>query len=196
MASRLVLIRHGETAWSRSGRHTGRTDLALTPRGQDEARLVIDTLAGWTFTASLSSPLRRAMETAHIAGFDPALDANLMEWDYGEVEGLRNDDIVAERPGWSKWTHEIPGGEQVADVGARADTLLNGTRHIEGDIAIFAHGHFLSVTIARWLGLDAVEGRRFPLATATVSVLGTKRDDRVLDTLNHRCGPHLDEEGG
>lgn len=193
MVSRLVVVRHGETEWSATGRHTGRTDLALTTQGRHEAELAAGTLAGWTFAGSYSSPLRRADETARIAGFTPVLDDRLMEWDYGDVEGMRNDDIVATRPGWSKWTSEVPGGEQVADVAARADDFLRDLRSVDGDLVVFAHGHFLSILIARWLDMPAIEGRRFPLATATVSVLSTKRNDRILDTLNHRCGHDLDE---
>jgi broad specificity phosphatase PhoE len=192
MASRLVLIRHGETEWSRTGRHTGRTDIGLTEQGETEARLVVPTLSAWTFSAVFSSPLARALETARIAGYEPAIDATLMEWDYGEIEGRRNDEVSAEIPGWSKWTDDVPGGEQVDDVGARSDAFLERCKALDGDVAVFAHGHFLSVTIARWLGLDARDGRRFPLATATVSVLGTKRSDRTLQTMNHRCGAHLD----
>lgn len=194
MASRLVLVRHGETEWSRLGRHTGRTDLALTSKGEAEARLVTGTLESWSFAASYSSPLQRAVETARIAGFDPVLDDTLMEWDYGEIEGRRNDEIVSEVPGWSKWTGEVPGGEQVAQVGARADDFLSHAADTDGDSVVFAHGHFLSIMIARWLGLGATSGRLFPLATATVSVLGAKRGDRTLETLNHRCGSHLAEE--
>lgn len=194
MATRIVLVRHGETEWSRTGRHTGLTDLGLTPRGEDEARLVTGTLAAWTFSATYTSPLQRARETATLAGFNPTLDANLVEWNYGEVEGLRNDEILEARPGWSKWTSTVPGGEQVADVGRRADDFLARAVDESGDIAVFSHGHFLSIVIARWLGLDATEGRRFPLTTATVSVLSTKRSDNILATLNHRCGPDLAED--
>ena len=193
MVNRLVLVRHGETEWSRVGKHTGRTDLVLTEQGQQEARLAAATLAAWSFAGCYSSPLRRAVETAELAGFSPGLDVGLMEWDYGELEGLTNDEIVAARPGWSKWTDQVPGGEQVDDVGERADAFLAsvGASGLEGDVAVFAHGHFLSITIARWLGLPASEGRRFPLRTATVSVLSAKRDDRILDTMNHRCGDDL-----
>jgi probable phosphoglycerate mutase len=194
MADRVILVRHGQTEWSKTGQHTGRTDIGLTTQGEHEARLVVPTLASWTFSQVFSSPLVRAHETARIAGFEPTLDDQLMEWDYGEIEGRRNDEIVAERPGWSKWTSEVPGGESAAEVGARADAFLDRLSLVDGNVAVFAHGHFLSITIARWLGLPAQEGRRFPLATATVSVLGRKRNDTTLETMNHRCGDQLTQE--
>jgi len=194
MASRVVLVRHGETEWSKTGQHTGRTDIGLTAQGQDEARLVVPTLSAWTFTHSFSSPLVRALETARLAGFEPEIDDGLMEWDYGEIEGRRNDEITAEQPGWSKWHSEVRGGEQVDQVGERADAFLARTAKLPGEIVVFAHGHFLSIMIARWLGLPADQGRRFPLATATVSVLGSKRDDNTLETMNHRCGSQLSQK--
>lgn len=189
---RLVLIRHGQTDWSRDGRHTGRTDISLNAQGEYEADLVIPTLAGWEFAAAVSSPLRRARQTAERAGFGDGLvivDA-LMEWDYGDAEGRTNAALTAERPGWSKWTDGVTGGESVAQVGQRADAAIAAVAgHLEsGDVVVFAHGHLLSVLIARWLGLSAQEGRRFVLDTATISVLGQKRTDRVLRLFNHRCG--------
>ena len=187
MADRLILIRHGETEWSRLGRHTGRTDLALTDEGRAEAELVAPSLPDVELSAVFSSPLQRALETARLAGFEPTLDADLMEWDYGEVEGLRNEEIVASTPGWSKWMSVVPGGEQVADVGARADRFLATTADLEGNVLLFAHGHLLSILIARWLGFDATEGRRFPLATATLTILGTKRSDTIVETFNQSC---------
>lgn len=194
MATRLVVVRHGETDWSRQGRHTGLTDIELTSRGRDEARLVPASLVGWQFGAVVSSPLQRALETAHLAGYEPAHDDNLVEWDYGLVEGRTNDEIVAEQPGWSKWVDEVPGGEQVSDVGRRADAFLATLGNEARDVLVFAHGHFLSILIARWLGLGAEEGRLFPLSTASISVLADKRGDRILAQLNHQCGEHLDGE--
>jgi broad specificity phosphatase PhoE len=185
--TRLVLVRHGETAWSRSGRHTGRTDVALTEAGEAEARLAGTALDGWAFDAVTSSPLQRAVATASLAGFKPQLDDDLMEWDYGEVEGHTNDTVQESRPGWSKWLDEMPAGEQVADVGDRADSFLQRIGSEAGDVVAFAHGHLLAVMIARWAGLGAAEGRRFPLATGSVTVLGWKRDDRVLVQFNHSC---------
>ncbi|MGY9073050.1 MAG: histidine phosphatase family protein [Acidimicrobiales bacterium] len=197
MATRLVLIRHGETEWSRSERHTGRTDLPLTEAGSAEARLVTGALAKWDFAGCYSSPLVRAHETARLAGFSPELDDDLMEWDYGDAEGKSNDEIVATSQGWSKWHGTVPGGEKVGEVGARADRFIERVagRSVEGpdagDLAVFAHGHLLSIMIARWIGMRAADGRRFPLATGSVSVLTSKRADRVLGVLNHRSGNPL-----
>jgi len=192
---RLVVVRHGETEWSRAGRHTGRSDIALTRRGEQEAELVGPTLAGWNFDAAYSSPLERARETARIAGYDVTLDDDLLEWDYGEMEGLTTDQLISDRPAWSKWRDDVVGGEKPADVGRRADRFLDRLGPLDGDAVVFAHGHLLSILIARWLDLDAIEGRRFPLATATATVLAHRRGDRVLETLNHRCGPALDAMG-
>lgn len=194
MADRIVVVRHGETEWSRAGRHTGRTDIALTPVGEQEASLARVSLNGWTFRKVWASPLQRATATATLAGFDPQLDSTLVEWDYGEVEGRTNDEITAARPGWSKWVDDVPGGEHVTAVGERADHFLAQVtaEAIDGDVLIFAHGHLLAILIARWLGLPAAEGRRFPLSTGSISVLASKRDDRVLQQLNHRCGDDLD----
>ena len=188
MAARLVLVRHGETEWSRSGRHTGRTDLALTPGGEQEARQVGVTLEGWTFAAAYASPLRRASDTARLAGYDVELDDDLMEWDYGEIEGRTNEEITAERPGWSKWHDDVPDGEQVDGVAVRADRFIERVADDTDDAIVFAHGHLLSIVVARWLGLAPADARRFPLETATMSVLSTKRDFRVVETLNRPCG--------
>jgi broad specificity phosphatase PhoE len=189
MASRLVLVRHGETDWSRDGRHTGRTDLALTEAGEEEARRVGVTLRGTTFSTVLSSPLRRARDTARLAGYEFDLDDDLMEWDYGAVEGRTNDAVTAENPGWSKWSDLVPSGEQVGDVAARADRFVERTVDLAGDLLVFGHGHMLSIVVSRWLGLAPSGGRRFPLETATISVLAHKRGDRVLETLNRPCAP-------
>lgn len=188
MAARLVLVRHGETEWSRAGRHTGRTDLALTPAGEQEARQVGVTLEGWTFAAAYASPLRRASDTARLAGYDVELDDDLMEWDYGEIEGRTNEEITAERPGWSKWHDDVPGGEQVDEVAVRADRFIERVADDTDDAIVFAHGHLLSMVVARWLGLAPPDARRFPLETATMSVLSTKRDFSVVETLNRPCG--------
>lgn len=185
-------MRHGETEWSAGGRHTGLTDVALNSRGESEAAQVRGTLDEWSFSTVYSSPLVRAEHTATIAGFDPILDSNLVEWDYGDFEGLTNDEIVASRPGWSKWVGPVDGGEEVGDVGVRADRFIDQLGSDDGDVLVFAHGHFLSVLVARWLGLSADRGRLFPMKTATASVLSMKRADRVLVLLNHRCGEQLD----
>lgn len=199
MATRLVLVRHGETEWSVNGRHTGRTDIPLTANGEEEARATADTLAEWDFERVFASPLSRALTTARLAGFEPELDDNLLEWDYGDAEGRTNAEIVAERPGWSKWAPPsqgggVNGGETAGEVGVRADRFTSYAGHVEGEVLVFAHGHFLSILIARWLGMDAAAGRLFPLATATVTVLGMKRSEGILETLNHRCGGLLPEK--
>ena len=188
MTNRLVVVRHGETSWSRVGRHTGRTDLALTAKGEDEARSVGVVVADLSFAHVFASPLLRAFDTARLAGFEPEIDDDLMEWDYGEIEGRTNDEIIVEREGWSKWRDTVRGGEQVADVAARADRFIDRAAALDGDVLAFAHGHLLSITVARWLGLAPSEGRRFPLETATVSVLAIKRGERVVQTLNRPCG--------
>lgn len=190
--SSIVVVRHGQTEWSRDGRHTGRTDIPLTAQGMAEAQLVAPTLADWDFAHVFSSPLSRARDTAAASGLDASVvvDDDLLEWDYGIFEGRTTVDIQAERPGWNKWLEPIEGGEDVDDVGRRADRAIErlAAAAADGPVLVFAHGHLLAVLIARWLGLPALEGRRFILETATASVLSTKRDDRVLRLLNHRCG--------
>ena len=192
MERQLVLVRHGETEWSRTGRHTGRTDIPLTDQGRHEASLVGPTLHGWDFAHQFSSPLIRARETSELSGLtgEVVFDENLMEWDYGIHEGRTNAEIQADEPGWSKWRQPIPDGESVAEVGARADAAIErlAAAADDGPVIVFAHGHYLAILIARWLGLPAIEGRRFVLETATASVIGVKRDDRVLRRFNQRCG--------
>lgn len=192
----LLVIRHGQTEWSRTGRHTGRTDIPLTDVGRAEAMDAARTLDGWHLSMAYTSPLSRAMETARIV--DPAcglaIDGDLMEWDYGVHEGETTPATRERIPDWSVWTHAITGGESVEEVGERADRFLaRFDREVpSGNAVAFAHGHLLAVLIARWCGLPAVEGRRFALATATVSLLGWHRDDRVIRALNHRVGDILD----
>ena len=197
MPGHLVLVRHGETAWSRTGRHTGRTDIPLTDDGRAEAASVAPTLVGWTIGAAVTSPLTRAKETAEIAGFPCglAVDDQLVEWDYGQLEGLTQAEIVERRPGFSKWHDPVPLGESPDEVGERADDVIRRWAPAPDgpDVVLFAHGHLLAILAARWTGLPAVEGRRFPLETATITVLGTKRNDRVIRRLNHRCGLPLPE---
>lgn len=191
----IILVRHGETEWSKTGKHTGRTDIELTERGRKEATLVGPTLVGWEFAHVHSSPLSRALETAKLAmtGRDIHIDDNLVEWDYGPYEGRTNADIQAAEPGWSKWESPMVGGETAYDVGVRADRAIEGLIEAskDGPVLVFAHGHFLAIFIARWLGLDAVHGKSFVLQTATVSQLDTKRSDHVIKALNHRCGTIL-----
>src|SRR5258708_3525366 len=168
----LWLIRHGETEWSRSGQHTSRTDLPLLPEGEQKARALRKLLGGHKFALTLSSPLRRALDTSRLAGFDPEIDPDLREWDYGEFVGLTSTQIQERVPGGNVWTYPWPGGETAAKVAARADRVIARAIAAGGDVAIFAHGHLLRVLAARWLGLEPAAGRYFALSTASVSVLG------------------------
>lgn len=194
--AQLLVIRHGQTAWSVAGRHTGRTDVPLTDVGREEARAAALTVAGWSLQQAYTSPLSRARETAQLVS--PAcgiqVDDCLLEWDYGIFEGETTPQSRERIPGWSVWTHEITGGETVEQVGERADRFLARVEAEapDGNTVVFAHGHLLAILIARWCGLPAVEGRRFALATATVSLLGWHREDRVIRALNHRVGDVLD----
>ena len=182
----LVLARHGETEWSRTGRHTGRTDVPLTEVGRRQASLLAVSLAGRHFERVLSSPLSRALETCRLAGFGDAAETRdeLLEWDYGKYDGLTTLEIRSERPGWSLWRDGCPGGETATDVGERADRLLEELREIPGDVALFAHGHVLRVLAARWIGLPAPAGALLALATATVSTLGWERETAVVRLWN------------
>ena len=182
----IVLVRHGETDWSRTGRHTGRTDVPLNERGRVRAEALAPRLAGRAFALVLTSPLSRAVETCRLAGLgDRAeVDGRLAEWDYGAYEGRTTDEIRAERPGWSLWGDGVPGGETIADVGARADAVVSRVEEAEGDVAVFAHGHVLRVLAARWLGLAPADGRLFALDPASVSVLGREHEWRVLRSWN------------
>jgi broad specificity phosphatase PhoE len=181
----IVLVRHGETEWSRTGRHTGRTDVPLTEAGRRAARLVKDALGPHRFRLVLTSPLERAVETARLAGFDAAEQRHeLREWDYGAYEGRTTADIRKERPGWTVWRDGVPGGETVAEVGDRADRVIEELRSLDGDAAVFAHGHFLRVFAARWLGLEPAGGRLFALDAATLSVLGYERETPVIRVWN------------
>lgn len=195
-APQLLVIRHGQTEWSRDGKHTGRTDIPLTDVGRAEAMDAARTLQGWGLAMAYTSPLSRAMETAQIVNpsCGVAIDGDLMEWDYGVFEGETTPQTRERIPDWSVWTHAIDGGETVDEVGERVDRFLaRFDREVTiGNAVAFAHGHLLAILIARWCGLPAVEGRRFALATATVSLLGWHREDRVIRALNHRVGDILD----
>lgn len=193
-SGRLILVRHGQTEWAKIGRHTGRTDIELTDQGRDEAVAARATLDGLEIAAVFSSPLRRARETAEIVGLEPDIefDDRLLEWDYGPAEGQRTVDMREHIEDWSVWTHPETTAETVGDVGDRVDRFIgDALAGLSGDVAVFAHGHLLAVFIARWLNLEAVEGRRFKLDTATVSLLDFHRQDRVIRALNHRCGDRL-----
>lgn len=169
----LWLVRHGETAWSLSGQHTGLTDLPLTERGERNARRVGERLKGMTFAKVFTSPLKRAARTCELAGFGAAaeIDRDLVEWNYGDYEGRRTVEIHTERPDWQLFRDGCPGGESPDQVGARADRVVNRVRGIEGDVLLFSSGHFLRVLGARWLGLEPGAGRYFLLGTASLSAL-------------------------
>ena len=170
----LYLARHGETAWSLTGQHTGLTDLPLTERGERNARLLGKRLAGLTLAKVFTSPLQRATRTCELAGFAAVaeVDRNLVEWNYGKYEGLRTAEIHATRPEWQLFRNGCPGGESPDQVAARADQAVGRVRAIKGDVLIFSSGHFLRMLAARWLGLEPASGRLFMLDTASLSALG------------------------
>ena len=189
---RIVVVRHGETEWSRDGRHTGRTDVALTADGRRQAVLVGSRLRGRSFTVVLSSPLGRAAETARLAGLGDRIefDADLAEWDYGAYEGRTTADIHGERPGWWLWTDGCPGGETAAGVAERADRVISRCLAAPGDSICVAHGHLLRVLAARWLGAAPELGSSLLLSTASVGVLGWEHDRPVVARWNDTG--HLD----
>ena len=169
------LARHGETAWSLTGQHTGMTDLPLTQNGERNARQLADRLKGLTFAKVFSSPLQRARRTCELAGFGAAaeVDGDLVEWDYGQYEGRTSADILKEQPGWQLFRDGCPGGETPQQVGARADRVVSRLRAVPGDVLVFSSGHFIRVLAARWLGLEAgAPGRHFLLGTASLSAVG------------------------
>jgi broad specificity phosphatase PhoE len=180
------LVRHGETEWSRLGRHTGRTDLPLTPEGERQARAVGALLGGRPFALVLTSPLLRAKETCRLAGYGDAarLSDDLMEWDYGAYEGRLTVDVRADVPGWTIWTGGVPGGETVEAVGARARLVLAEAESVDGDVALFAHGHLLRVLAACWLGLPPASGRLLALGPGSLCVLGWEQEARVIRLWN------------
>ena len=173
MIQRLYLIRHGETAWSLSGQHTGRTDIPLTARGQDEARELARRLKAIPFGLVLTSPRQRARQTCELAGLGSRaeIEPDLAEWDYGDYEGQRSADILSNRPDWNLFRDGCPGGESPAQVSDRADRLMARSRTMPGNIAIFSHGHFGRVLGARWIGLSVGQAQCFRLSTASISVL-------------------------
>ena len=179
-------MRHGETEWSRSGAHTGRTDIPLTEAGRQNAAALGGFLQGRQFAMVLTSPLARARETCRLAGFgeQARIDPGLCEWDYGDYEGRTTADIQKEVPGWSLWVAGPLHGESVERVAARADAVIARALAAEGDVALFAHGHVLRILAARWLGLAPDAGRLFALGTASVSTLGYERATRVITRWN------------
>lgn len=184
----VYLVRHGETDWTVSGQHTGRTDIPLTERGEHAARELGARLLGLTFIKVLTSPLQRARRTGELAGFGERMepDPDLMEWDYGAYEGRRTSDIRAERPGWRLFEDGCPDGETLLEVSARTDRVIDRIRALESDVLVFAHGHLLRILMARWIALPALEARRLYLETASLSVLGYDHDlaEPVIRLLN------------
>jgi probable phosphoglycerate mutase len=176
----VVLLRHAETEWSLAGKHTGRTDIPLTDHGRELAAALRPRFADRTFTLVLSSPLSRARETAQLAGLSPELDEDLLEWDYGEYEGITTKEIWETRPDWDLWHDGAPGGEQPADVAARVDRVIARALAADGDTCIVAHGHVLRVLGARWVEQPPAFGARLWLATAAVCTLGLQRGARAL----------------
>ena len=174
----VYLARHGETAWSLSGQHTGITDLPLTKRGERNARRLGERLRGLAFAAVFTSPLQRAVRTCELAGFGAVAerDDNLVEWNYGQYEGRRTFEILAERPNWQLFRDGCPGGETPQQVGVRADAVMSRIRAVRGDVLVFSSAHFLRVLASRWLGLPPSDGRYFLLSTASLSALGYEHD--------------------
>jgi broad specificity phosphatase PhoE len=182
----IVLARHGETEWSRDGRHTGRTDIPLTDEGRRQARVLGQALHEWSFGRVLSSPLERAIETCRLAGLGEGVETtdDLLEWDYGEYEGITTPQIRERRPDWYLWRDGCPGGEQPDDVARRVDRVLEKVAAEQQDVALFAHGHVLRVLAARWVGLGPESGALLALGTGTLSVLGYERETRVVRRWN------------
>src|ERR1700740_976821 len=168
------LARHGETAWTVTGQHTGRTDLPLTERGEENARRLGERLAGLTFAKVFTSPLQRARKTCELAGFGSVaeIDTDLMEWDYGEYEGRLTVDILKERPDWQLFRDGCPGGESPQQVATRADRVVSRVRAISGDLVVFSSGHFLRVLATRWIGIEPINDKSLMLGTASLSALG------------------------
>ena len=180
------LIRHGETEWSLSGQHTGRTDLPLTAAGERHAGQIGRFLAGRPFALVLTSPLQRARETCRLAGYAAVAqaDPDLREWDYGAYEGRTSAQIQESVPGWTIWTSPVPQGETIQQVAARAGRVIARASAAGGDVALFAHGHLLRILTACWLGLPPDDGKLFALGTASIGVLGYERDTRVIARWN------------
>lgn len=182
----LWLVRHGETEWSLSGAHTGRTDIPLTENGRRQAEALGRALAGQTFALVLTSPLARARDTCELAGLGARaeIEPNLREWDYGDYEGRTTHEIRERNPRWFLWSDGVPGGETIGQVAARADAVIARAAAAPGDVALFAHGHLLRILTARWLGLEPAAGRLFALGTASISTLGYERETRVITRWN------------
>ena len=190
MTSRqLWIIRHGATEWALQGRHTGSTDLPLLPQGEEEAKALAPVLKGVRFAAVLSSPLQRAMRTCALAELDMHAEIlpELIEWNYGNYEGITTAEIRQTLPEWSLWSHGCPQGEDAAAVTRRCKAMIDQVMAIDGDVALFAHGHILRSLAGTWIGLGAVGGKHLILGTATTSVLGFERENRALKRWNAPC---------
>jgi probable phosphoglycerate mutase len=173
VVGKFYIIRHGETEWSLSGQHTGRTDIPLTPHDEDEARRLAPWLKDIQFSVALCSPRQRAQRTCELAGLGALaqVEPDLAEWDYGDYEGQRSADIAKQRPGWNIFVDGGPNGESPEDISARADRLISHLESLDGNVAVFSHGHFSRVLTARWLGFPVVAGQCFMLDTGTLSIL-------------------------
>lgn len=190
----VLLIRHGETEWSRAHRHTGLTDVALTASGEHQASALAEMVSGRAIDAVWTSPLRRAADTCRLAGFgDAEVFDDLVEWDYGEYEGSVTAEMRERDPGWSIWTATIHRGETLAEVGRRADGVIQRIHATGGTVAVFAHGQFLRILASRWIAAPASTGRHLVMDAATMSVLGVDRGDRVIRLWNEAC--HLGPRG-
>jgi broad specificity phosphatase PhoE len=183
---RIWLVRHGETEWSKSGQHTGRTDIPLTATGEQQGRALGRHLAGRPFALVLTSPLSRARETCRLAGYADVAQVSddLLEWNYGVYEGRTTAAIRVEQPGWSIWSTAVAEGESVEQVGERARRVIARAEAASGDVALFAHAHLLRILGACWMGLPAIHGRNLTLGTASISVLGYERENRVVQVWN------------
>ncbi len=191
MPGELWLVRHGETEWSLSGAHTGRTDLPLTDAGRQRAIALAACLAGRHFALVLTSPLQRALDTCRLAGYGDTAqpEPNLREWDYGDYEGRTTVEIRKNAPDWSLWVDGVPNGESIGQVAARAQAVIDRALEASGDVALFAHGHILRILTACWLGLPAADGRLFALGTGSLSTLGYERETHVITLWNFSCSP-------
>ena len=184
MSPEIFLVRHGETEWSRSGQHTSRTDLPLTPEGERQAGHLKRMLEGHHFALVMSSPMKRALDTCRLVGLAPVISTSLVEWDYGDYEGLTTQEIQQRAPGWAIWTGDVPNGESIQQVAARAEQVITLALAAGGDVALFGHGHMSRVLATRWVGLKPTAGRMLALSTASLSVLGHEHETRVIRLWN------------